>query len=403
MLMILGVITFLDRINISAASTKMMSDLNIDEDIWGWILSAFVLSYGLFQLPLGILGDKKGHIIILAAIVVWWSVFTILTGLSTGFFSLLIIRFGFGIGEAGSYPCTTGVISKWFKKSELGRAQGFIWAASRIGGALTPFAVYPALKFFGWRTVFLIMGGIGIIWVSIWLFYARNNQQQKKTEQKPAVVDNKPKKAPFSEIIRKKQFWILLAMYFCYAWGSWFFFSWFPIFMEKGRGFEGDFLMYAIALPFVLSMIGNITGGFLSDSLSKKFGLKTGRRVLGVGGLFAAAVFVFLAAFIPGKMEVFIFLSLAFGVIDLMLPSAWAICMDLGKDYSGSLSGAMNTAGNLGGFICASLFGYLVKFAESKELLANPYNLPLFIISGMLIISGILFFALDPTKPLIKE
>ena len=103
---------------------------------------------------------------------------------------------------------------------------------------------------------------------------------------------------------------------------------------------------------------------------------------------------MFLAAFIPGKLQVFIFLSLCFGVVDLMLPSAWALCIDLGRKYAGAVSGAMNTAGNLGGFVCATLFGYLVKATGN-------YNLPLFLIAGMLVISAGLFLFIDPTRKLI--
>jgi MFS family permease len=177
-------------------------------------------------------------------------------------------------------------------------------------------------------------------------------------------------------------------MYWFYAWASWFFFSWFPTFMEKGRGFELKELNWAVSVPFLMSMIGNITGGYLSDKFSSKYGLKSGRRILGVGGLALSAIFMFLAAFIPGKMQVFIFLSLCFGVIDLMLPSAWAVCLDIGKKYGGAISGAMNTAGNIGGFACASLFGYLVKSTGN-------YNFPLYVISGMLVISALLFSRID--------
>ncbi len=142
-----------------------------------------------------------------------------------------------------------------------------------------------------------------------------------------------------------------------------------------------------------MSMVGNIAGGYLSTKMSNKYGLKVGRRLLGAGSLLLATVFMFLAAFIDGKMAVFVFLSLCFGVIDLMLPSAWAICIDVGKKYAGAISGAMNTAGNLGGFVCATVFGYLVSSTGN-------YNFPLFIIAGMLVISSLLFLRIDPTKSL---
>ena len=124
MLVILGMVTFLDRINISVAGSSIMHDLNLSPSAWGWVQSAFILSYGLMQIPMGALGDRFGHRKILAAIVLWWSAFTAFTGLAGGLASLLVIRFMFGIGEAGSSPCSTGVISRWFEKGEVGKAQG---------------------------------------------------------------------------------------------------------------------------------------------------------------------------------------------------------------------------------------------------------------------------------------
>lgn len=405
LLILLGVITFLDRVNIGVASTKMMEDLNIDKSLWGWVHGAFVLSYGLFQIPFGVLGDRKGQRIVLAVIVLWWSLFTGLTGLVSGVVSLIIIRFAFGIGEAGAYPCMTSALGRWFPKSRIGTAQGFIWAASRIGGALTPFIVYPVInnENIGWRGAFYLLGGIGIVWVVIWYFWYRDNPSDMKgmtslelNEISGNSFTKKSEKVPWSLFLRNGQFWRIIFMYWFYGWATWFFFSWFPNFMEKGRGFDKSVLMYAISVPFVMSMIGNISGGFLSDWLSKKFGLKKGRTLLGTGSLLASALCMFLAAFIPGKIEVFIFLSLCFGVIDIMLPSAWAICMDVGGKYAGSVSGAMNTAGNVGGFLSASLFGYLVD-------MTGNYNFPLYLISGMLVVSALLFAGIDASKSLVAE
>ena len=154
MLVILGVVTFLDRINISVAGSSIMKDLNLSAAEWGWVQSAFILSYGLMQIPMGAYGDRHGHRKVLTEIVLWWSLFTAFTGVAGGLVSLLIIRFMFGVGEAGSSPCSTGVISRWFEKHEVGKAQGYVWAASRMGGALTPFVVIPVMAWLGWRAAF---------------------------------------------------------------------------------------------------------------------------------------------------------------------------------------------------------------------------------------------------------
>ena len=401
LLVILGMVTFLDRINISVAGSSIMHDLGLSPSEWGWVQSAFILSYGLMQIPMGALGDRFGHRKILALIVLWWSLFTAFTGMAGGLASLLVIRFMFGIGEAGSSPCSTGVISRWFEKGEVGKAQGYVWAASRMGGALTPFVVIPVMMWVGWRSAFYLLGALGIVWAAVWYWYYRDRGERLEVRGERIPPSQTPETdisltSHLSQLTSNRQFWLICGMYFFYAFGSWFFFSWFPTFMELGRGFDKSELTYAVAVPFVMSMLGNIAGGHLTDRLSKKYGIKTGRKALGSTSLAVSAVCMFLAAFIPGKMAVFVFLSLCFGIFDLMLPSAWALCIDLGKQHAGTLSGAMNTAGNIGGFCCGILFGELVQQSGN-------YNLPLYLIAVMLLVSAVLFAFINPEKPILKE
>lgn len=397
MLVILGMVTFLDRINISVAGSSIMHDLHLSPAQWGWVQSAFILSYGLLQIPMGALGDRFGHRNILAAIVLWWSAFTAFTGMAGGLMSLLVIRFMFGIGEAGSSPCSTGVISRWFEKGEVGKAQGYVWAASRMGGALTPFVVIPVMVTVGWRAAFYLLGALGVVWAIVWWLYYRDSRETSRASSPRNTSSiSSTSSLPWSSILGNRQFWLICGMYFFYAFGSWFFFSWFPTFMELGRGFDKTELTYAVAVPFIMSMMGNIAGGHLTDRLTRRYGIKIGRKALGSTSLAVSAVCMFLAAFIPGKMAVFVFLSLCFGIFDLMLPSAWALCIDLGKRHAGTISGAMNTAGNIGGFCCGILFGELVQQSGN-------YNLPLYMIAVMLIISAVLFFFINPEKPIIEE
>lgn len=416
MLVVLSVITFLDRTCITFASTEIQTDLGLDKSQWGWVMSIFTLSYGLMQIPLGALGDRVGHRWILALIVLWWSMFTSFTGLAGGFAAMLAIRFCFGIGEAGASPCSTSVIGRWFEKGEVGKAQGFVWAATRLGGAAAPFLVIPMIDTpsVGWRGSFYILGAIGVVWSVIWVISYRDkkrphyniHEKAHKAKEKlkeglhqaheaPTIVKERAHEIPWGKIVRSSQFWIICSMYFCYAFGSWFFFTWFPEFMKSGRGFDAELLKVAVAIPFLMSMAGNIAGGYLTDKLTKRYGLKIGRKALGSVCLAVSALCMFLAAFIPGQMAVFIFLSLCFGIFDLMLPSAWALCIDLGKDFAGSVSGAMNTFGNIGGFCCSLMFGYLLSST-------NDYNIPLYGIAIMLVIAAVLFTRIDPTKPIVE-
>ncbi len=164
MLVTLAIITFLDRISISVAAPRIQQELGIQPAQWGWILGAFVLAYGLFEVPTGALGDRGGHRSVLTRIVLWWSAFTGLTGLAGSFPVLLITRFLFGAGEAGAYPNMAGALGRWFPAGERARTQGFIWSASRLGGALAPLIVVPLQASIGWRPTFAVLGLLGAVW-----------------------------------------------------------------------------------------------------------------------------------------------------------------------------------------------------------------------------------------------
>jgi nitrate/nitrite transporter NarK len=150
------------------------------------------------------------------------------------------------------------------------------------------------------------------------------------------------------------------------------------------------------SFPFLLGTAGNLAGGYASDRLAKKHGLTFGRRSVGCTSLVISALLVLGMALSTQKTAIVTLSSLGFGVMDLMLPASWAICLDIGRQYSGVVTGIMNSAGQLGGFVCTVLLGYVIKAAGS-------YQIPLWIISGMLIVSAVLFSRIDPTKPLTAD
>ena len=403
LLVSLAIITFLDRISIAAAGPRIQDALGIRPDRWGWILGAFVLAYGLFEIPTGALGDRLGQRRVLMRIVVWWSSFTCLTGAATGFNSLLITRFLFGAGEAGAYPNAAGVVARWFPAQEHARTQGAIWAASRFGEALAPLIVVPLLGAVGWRGTFWILGLIGMVWAAIWYFWFHDrpaDQPGITSEELRTITENtrahSHESPPLHLLFRSRQMWLIVAMYFFYAWGSWFFFAWFPTYLVKGAGFTEAEMGIFSSLPFLLGTLGCLVGGVLSDRLVVRFGVKTGRRLVGCGALATSAMLLLAMSLTRSKPAIVALSSLGFGVADLMLPVAWAVCLDIGRNHTGTVTGTMNMAGQLGGFICSVLFGYVVEATGN-------YNTPLWIISGMVVIASVLFSRIDPTKPLFPD
>ncbi len=384
LLVFLSVITFLDRLCISVAGPRMQAELNIPPEQWGIVLSAFVLSYGLFEIPTGMMGDRSGQRGVLTRIVLWWSGFTALTGSVSSFGPLVATRFLFGAGEAGAYPNMSGVVRRWFPVHERARAHGYIWGASRFGGALAPLLVVPLQREFGWRTSFWIFGLVGVVWCAVWWALYRDEG---------APYTPASHRAPVGAMFRQPQFWILLGMYGTYAWGSWFFFSWLPTFLVKGRGFTEAEMAVAAALPFLLGTASNIAGGYVSDAACRRWGLRSGRRRVGVTALTLSAAALLAAGAATDRYATVALLTVSFAVMDLMLPSAWAICLDIGGGHAGAVTGAMNTAGQLGGFVCTLVFGFVVKYF-------NSYDAPLVLIAGMLLLAAGLFSRIDATKPL---
>jgi sugar phosphate permease len=403
MLFLLSIITFLDRVCMNVVSKYVKADLHLDNQSFGYILGAFSLAYALFELPTGILGDRLGPRKILTRVVFWWSGFTALTGTAFGFVYLLIVRFLFGVGEAGAYPNASIVISRWFPAVEVGRAQSVIWAAGRIGGALTPLLVIPLVHTFGWRYAFFILGVVGSAWALVWYFWFRDNPAEHSgiTSQEIEEIESARRQAPVSHkiswqtIIRNPNIWVLMLMCHLFFYASYFFTNWSSTYFQEGRQMSEDQAKNFVSLSYFLGAIGCVVGGFASDILSKKLGLKLGRRIVGVAGLGLSSI-CFLAAGLTIDNETSGYLlALCVFLKDLTLPVAFAVCVDIGKRNSGTVTGAMNFAGQMGGFFITIIFGIIVQQTGN-------FNYPLFLIAGCLIVASGLWFFIDPTKEIVS-
>ncbi|WP_337040419.1 MFS transporter [Emticicia sp. 17c] len=403
-LFLLSIITYLDRVCMNVVGKYVKPDLNLDNESFGYILGAFSLSYALFELPTGILGDKIGPRKVLTRVVVWWSAFTALTGTAFNFIYLLVVRFLFGIGEAGAFPNASIVISRWFPSVEVGRAQSVIWAAGRMGGALTPILIIPLVHQAGWRVAFLVLGVVGVIWATAWYFLFRDTPAQMKNISPAELneIENNRKKTASSHhidwkvVIKNPNVWILMLMCHLFFYASYFFTNWSSIYFQEGRHMTEAQANKFVSLSYTLGAIGCLLGGTASDFLAKKYGLKVGRRVIGVVGLGSSSLCFLLSGLITDNQLAGYLLSLCVLLKDLALPVAFAVCVDIGKQYSGTVSGSMNFAGQLGGFFITVIFGIIVKHTGN-------FNYPLFLIAGCLIVASLLWFLIDPTKELVVK
>jgi MFS family permease len=397
LLSFLSMLTFFDRACISVAGPRMQKDLGITPVQWGWVVGAFSLAYAAFEIPTGMWGDRFGARRVITRIVLWWSAFTALTGVVRSFGVLVAIRFLFGVGEAGAFPNISGVVSRWFPAKERARTQGWIWTATRLGGASSAILVVPLQAAYGWRTAFWIFGSVGIFWVAIWYWWYRDSPAEKAgiTQKELDEIGVQPvpqrRMPPWRQLLGSANVRAIMLMYFCYCYAGYFFISWLPTFLVKSRGFSERDLVVFTPLPFLFGAVSNLAGGFTGDYLVGRIGLLRARRLIGVGALTASGCLVLSASVAPGKYSAIILLSLAYACSDFMLPSAWSVCVDVGKWYSGTVSGAMNTAGQFGSFISGVLFGYMVKLFHS-------YDAPIVVIGVMLLISATQWLRIDATR-----
>jgi ACS family glucarate transporter-like MFS transporter len=397
-LFLLSVITYLDRVCISVAAPKMMEDLGLTESQLGLVLGVFTLAYGLFEVPTGWLGDRWGPRKVLTRIVVWWSVFTAWTGAVRGLPGLLAVRFLFGAGEAGAYPNSSCVISRWFPVQERGRAHGIIWMASRLGGAISPLLVVPLQQAFGWRAVFYIFSLLGVVWAVFWYAWFRDYPSLKTTVSKAELEEigesgHSHHGASFRQIASSGNVWMIMLMYHAFCYGSYWYIAWMPTYLVKAKGIQA-FATYA-ALPFVLGAVANGVGGYASDWMVRRVGVRWGRRVVGMAGVGLAGMLMLLSLVIEYQPLALVVLALGFAAADFMLPNCWATCLDVGRENAGTVTGAMNTAGQMGATISSVGFGYLTGI--------YGWNLPLIGIAGLFFVSALLWLCIDASKPLVAK
>lgn len=404
LLFLLSIITYLDRVAIAVAGPEMQRDLGLSPSQWGWVVGIFALSYALFEIPTGALGDRIGPRRVLTRIVIWWSAFTSLTGLVSNFYVLLGVRFAFGAGEAGAYPNASATISRWFPLEERGRAHGTVWMASRVGGALTPLLVVPIVAAYGWRTAFYVFGLAGVVWAGFWYWWFRDYpaEQPGITAAEVAAIGSGATRqahqgVPWGRLLRSRNLWAIMAMYHAYCWGSYFYISWMPTYLRIGRGFSADEMKIYAMLPFLAGAVGNLLGGTVSDVLTRRFGLRVGRRSVASIGLAVSALCMFGTAITPSGLVAVGLLTLGYFSMDCMLPVSWSVCVDVGGRHSGAVTGAMNMAGQLGSFLSSVAFGWLVDASGGR------YDLPLLFFSVMLGLSAALFLVVDPSRPLLAE
>jgi sugar phosphate permease len=394
-------ITYMDRVVISSAVPSIKKDLGLDNETMSWILSSFRWGYSLFQIPGGWLGDLIGPRKALTLIVIWWSAFTSITALAYSAGSMAIFRFLFGMGEAGAFPIATRSLSFWMLPTERGYAQGITHAGSRLGAALTPALVTAMIVAFGWRLPFFLFGFLGVAWAAVWYWYYRDSPGEHQGVNaaeleliQTALGGLKAKVArvvPWKVILASPTLWVLTAMYFCYGWCLAVYLDWFPTYLNEHRGLNIKTMGIYASLPLFAGVLGDFLGGWVSDRIAHRTGnLKLARRGVAVCGFLLAAAGIIPATLAATPEACVAFTCIAFFGLEVTVGVSWAVPLDIGGDFAGSVSSVMNTAGNIGGAISTLALGYLVR--------DYGWNVPFFVAAAVCTLGAILFARIDATR-----
>jgi MFS transporter, ACS family, glucarate transporter len=403
-LFFLILITYLDRVCISVVGVRIKSEFNLSNEKFGWVLAAFSLAYALCEIPAGAMGDRIGQRRILIRIVLWWSLFTALTGLTMGLFSLILVRFLFGMGEAGAFPNSCGVISHWFPKSETARGLSSVFLGLNVGAAIAPLIVVPIAIAYGWRTTFFVNGFIGLLWVLVCYSWFRNNPSEMKgisEKEKRYIEENRrfqtrPDISIWRSALKNRNLLTLSIAFLCSQWGNYFFLAWMPVYLQEGKHFSEHEMKMTSFFVFITGVIVVLSVGVVSDWLVKKRGLVFGRRFFGVLAQGGSCIFLLLASLISNNIMVVIMLVIGHLFFSANGIASFSTCVDIGGSKAGTVAGVMNFFGQVGGFLLSMSFG---KIAD----LANNFTVPIFVLASVLLIGSLLWFFVDPRKQVVLE
>jgi MFS transporter, ACS family, glucarate transporter len=393
-------ITYLDRAVFSNAHHQLTEALGLTKiaDL-DWAMTAFLIAYSLFEVPTGWLGDVFGPRKTLIRIVLWWSFFTVLiglTGLSIAGITLInltvliVVQFFFGMGEAGAYPNITRALHNWFPRKERGITQGAVWFCSRGMGGLTPLVwlILVEKMHLSWRLAFLLFGLLGVSWCIAFFFWFRSrpeehpavNEAELKLIRSDTGHDTESAHAgiPWRQLFASRTLWVLCIIYFCMSYCWYFNLTYLPAYLEQQHGVKRDEWYGALykGSPLLAGAVGCLLGGFLTDRFIRRTGNRVwGRRIFGLVGHGLCVPCYLYCVTAPTAFSFALAIAVAGFCNDLAMGSAWAACQDIGKRYAAVVAGCMNTIGNLGGAVGAWLTGTILHTTLNAYTVAHELDM----------------------------
>lgn len=399
----LAVLSYVDKVCISQAALPIMHELNLSKEQMGYVFAAFGVTYAMFEIPGGYMGDRFGPRRVLTSIVLVWSFFTAATGWAWSFLSMLIARLLFGAGEAGCFPNLTKTFSLWLPPTEKTRAQSVMWMFARWGGALTPKVMVFAFALMSWRSVFVLFASFGFVWAGIFYYWFRDRPQDHSGVNAAELVLLKDSATmadghghvPWGKLVGSRTIWLLWIQYFCLSFPWYFYITWLPTYLQEHRHVSADLSATLAGLPLLFGGFGSLFCGLVLPRLARRLGsVGRSRQIMASTGFLGAAILLVLSTRIIDPITAMLVMGFASFSNDLVMPGAWASCMDIGGKAAGTVSGSMNMMGNLAGFAAPAFGGWLLTRTH------NDWNLFLYVMAGVYIVGMLCWPLIDPVTPL---
>jgi len=358
----LAMLSYVQRVAISQAAGPIARDLRIPRQQMGLIFGAFGLAYALFEVPMGLLGDRLGPKRVLVQIVLAWSAFTALTGAAWNVASLTVIRFLFGAGEAGCFPNLTRVLSAWLPPRERARAQSLLWAFTRWAGAATPPLALWCINWFGWRGAFACFAALGVVWCAVFLFWYKdepalhprvNGPERELLETSRVLTTHRAGQGHWMRLLLTRQVSFLVLQYFCFSYVWYFYITWLPTYLREGRGQTPARAAAYAVLPLLFGGFGSLATGLMPAGLP--------RRAIASCGFLATAILLAAMTHIAAVLPAMLAMGLASFSSDLAMPISWDACVEIGGPYTATVAATMNMLGNLAGFVAPVAGGVILE------------------------------------------
>jgi MFS transporter, ACS family, glucarate transporter len=382
-------ILYLDRICMGQAVVPIQKELGLSNSEMSLVLMSFTLAYGLFAVPVGWWGDRRGPRSVLSQIVLAWSVFTALTGAATGLVTLILVRFLFGAAEAGAFPNAAKVMARWFPVNERGRVQGVMLAFAQVGAVAAPAATAHLIDAAGWRWVFLTYGLLGVAWaVGFWLWFRDEPAEHPRAnaaevavirgtdEPEEPVADPGP--VPWRQVATNRGIIVLSVIMVFGAFYTYFFYSWFQKYLNASRGIENVEAGNLTSLIMAGSAVGMLLGGWLADRFSRLNDPIRARRCLGVVCYLIAAACLFLGVRQDDALSLAVLWGASFCAMHITLPNWWSCAIPQAGRHTATLFGLMNGLGVLGAMASQGFVGVFADWQKSRGFSGREQWDPIF-------------------------